>query len=132
MKSTKLERSRMRRKVSRTVLKSSEEGRPSSLRQQYADETTEEDLRKIAEKAPIIKLAYDELDRFSWNEKDLVAYEERITDLRKEEGILAKKLDEGKIEVAKNLLKADISIDIISQTTGLPQAEIKRLQEEIT
>ncbi|MBA8756640.1 MULTISPECIES: hypothetical protein [Wolbachia] len=132
MKSTKLERSRMRRKVSRTVLKSSEEGRPSSLRQQYADETTEEDLRKIAEKAPIIKLAYDELDRFSWNEKDLVAYEERIMDLRKEEGILAKKLDEGKIEVAKNLLKADISIDIISQTTGLPQAEIKRLQEEIT
>ncbi|WP_341822054.1 MULTISPECIES: hypothetical protein [unclassified Wolbachia] len=132
MKSSKLERSRMRRKVSRTVLKSSEEGRPSSLRQQYADETTEEDLRKIAEKAPIIKLAYDELDRFSWNEKDLVAYEERIMDLRKEEGILAKKLDEGKIEVAKNLLKADISIDIISQTTGLPQAEIKRLQEEIT
>ena len=98
----------------------------------YADETTEEDLRKIAEKAPIIKLAYDELDRFSWNEKDLVAYEERIMDLLKEEGILAKKLDEGKIEVAKNLLKADISIDIISQTTGLPQAEIKRLQEEIT
>ncbi|CAN2142172.1 hypothetical protein WSPTPLR_01550 [Wolbachia pipientis] len=132
MKSSKLERSRMRRKVSRTVLKSSEEGRTSSLRQQYADETTEEDLRKIAEKAPIIKLAYDELDRFSWNEKDLVAYEERIMDLRKEEGILAKKLDEGKIEVAKNLLKADISIDIISQTTGLPQAEIKRLQEEIT
>ncbi|MDE5060294.1 hypothetical protein R0F62_06485 [Wolbachia endosymbiont of Drosophila aff. chauvacae BK-2020] len=132
MKSSKLERSRMRRKVSRTVLKSSEEGRPSSLIQQYADETTEEDLRKIAEKAPIIKLAYDELDRFSWNEKDLVAYEERIMDLRKEEGILAKKLDEGKIEVAKNLLKADISIDIISQTTGLPQAEIKRLQEEIT
>ncbi|MBA8769753.1 hypothetical protein HCR16_00960 [Wolbachia pipientis] len=136
MKSTKLERSRMRRKVSRTVLKSSEEGRPSSLRQQYADETTDEDLRNIAEKSPIVKLAYDELDKFCWNEKDLVAYEERIMDLRKEEGILAQKLDEGKIEgkieVAKNLLKADISIDIISQTTGLPQAEIKRLQEEIT
>ncbi|WP_395461495.1 hypothetical protein [Wolbachia endosymbiont (group A) of Therophilus tumidulus] len=47
MTSTKLERSRMRRKVSRTVLKSSEEGRPSSLRQQYADETTEEDLRQL-------------------------------------------------------------------------------------
>nr|WP_265021341.1 hypothetical protein [Wolbachia endosymbiont (group A) of Icerya purchasi] len=132
MKSTKLERSRMRRKVSRTVLKSSEEGRPSSLRQQYVDETTDEDLRNIAEKSPIVKLAYDELDKFCWNEKDLVAYEERIMDLRKEEGILAQKLDEGKIEVAKNLLKVDISIDIISQTTGLPQAEIKRLQEEIT
>ncbi|UIP91737.1 hypothetical protein IYZ83_000425 [Wolbachia pipientis] len=38
MKSTKLERSRMRRKVSRTVLQSSEEGRPSSLRQQRGRE----------------------------------------------------------------------------------------------
>lgn len=54
----------------------------------YAEETTEEDLKEIAEKAPIIKLAYDELDKFRWNEKDLVAYEERIMDLRKEEAIL--------------------------------------------
>nr|WP_264954066.1 hypothetical protein [Wolbachia endosymbiont (group A) of Endotricha flammealis] len=136
MTSTKLERSRMRRKVSRTVLKSSEEGRPSSLRQQYADETTEEDLRKIAEKAPIIKLAYDELDRFSWNEKDLVAYEERIMDLRKEEAILEYRLDlakeegrkEREIEVAKNLLKAGVSFNIIAQTTGLSMSEIKELQ----
>ncbi|WP_353273948.1 hypothetical protein [Wolbachia endosymbiont (group A) of Ennomos erosarius] len=143
MKSTKLERSRMRRKFSRTVLKSSEEGRPSSLRQQYADE----DLRNIAEKSPIVKLAYDELDKFCWNEKDLVAYEERIMDLRKEEGILAQKLDdatekgreegilirhekgrkEREIEVAKNLLKAGVSIDIIAQTTGLTVDEVKDL-----
>ncbi|WP_065094983.1 MULTISPECIES: Rpn family recombination-promoting nuclease/putative transposase [unclassified Wolbachia] len=135
MKSTKLERSRMRRKVSRTVLKSSEEGRPSSLRQQYADETTEEDLRKIAEKAPIIKLAYDELDRFSWNEKDLVAYEERIMDLRKEEAILEYRLEEGiekgKIEVAKNLLKAGVSVNLIAESTGLSQAEIVQLKQEV-
>ncbi|MGL9718608.1 MAG: hypothetical protein ACR5K9_08175, partial [Wolbachia sp.] len=36
-----------------------------------------------------------------------------------------------KIEVAKNLLKAGISIDVISQTTGLSKAEIGQLQEEI-
>ncbi|WP_353272321.1 Rpn family recombination-promoting nuclease/putative transposase [Wolbachia endosymbiont (group A) of Urophora cardui] len=59
----------------------------------YAEETTDEDLKKIAEKAPIIKLAYDELDKFRWNEKDLVAYEERIMDLRKEEAILEYRLD---------------------------------------
>lgn len=61
-------------------------------------------------------------------------------DLQKEAAILEQKLDDAKhegrqegikighekgrkereIEVAKNLLKADISIDIISQTTGLP------------
>nr|WP_253303189.1 hypothetical protein [Wolbachia endosymbiont of Phyllotreta cruciferae] len=143
MKSTKLERSRMRRKVSRTVLQSSEEGRPSSLRQQYAEDTTDEDLKDIAEKSPIIKLAYDELDKFRWNEKDLIAYEERIMDLRKEEGILAQKLDDAtekgilighekgrkaeKIEVAKNLLKAGVSIDIIAQTTGLTVNEVKDL-----
>ncbi|BEP30901.1 MAG: hypothetical protein WBIAU1_03790 [Wolbachia endosymbiont of Drosophila biauraria] len=135
MKSSKLERSRMKRKVSRTVLKSSEEGRPSSLIQQYADETTEEDLRKIAEKAPIIKLAYDELDRFSWNEKDLVTYEERIMDLRKEEAILEYKLEEGiekgKIEVAKNLLKAGVSVNLIAESTGLSQAEIVQLKQEV-
>ncbi len=135
MKSTKLERSRMRRKVSRTVLKSSEEGRTSSLRQQYADETTDEDLRNIAEKSPIVKLAYDELDKFCWNEKDLVAYEERIMDLRKEEAILEYKLEEGiekgKIEVAKNLLKAGVSVNLIAESTGLSQAEIVQLKQEV-
>nr|WP_265029626.1 Rpn family recombination-promoting nuclease/putative transposase [Wolbachia endosymbiont (group A) of Philonthus cognatus] len=150
MKSTKLERSRMRRKVSRTVLQSSEEGRPSSLRQQYAEETTDEDLRKIAEKSPIIKLAYDELDKFHWNEKDLVAYEERVMDLQKEAAILEQKLDdatqkgrqegiqighekgkiEGKIEVAKNSLKAGVSIDVIAEITGLSHSEISQLKEK--
>ncbi|GFY65266.1 hypothetical protein TNIN_37681 [Trichonephila inaurata madagascariensis] len=99
----------------------------------YADETTDEDLRKIAEKAPIIKLACDELDKFRWNEKDLVAYEERIMDLRKEEAILEYRLDlakeegrkEREIEVAKNLLKAGVSIDIIAQTTGLSMKELQ-------
>uniref|UniRef100_UPI0037BF5986 hypothetical protein n=1 Tax=Candidatus Wolbachia massiliensis TaxID=1845000 RepID=UPI0037BF5986 len=37
---------------------------------------------------------------------------------------------EGKVEVAKNLLKAGISIDIISQTTNLSHDEIKQLQED--
>ncbi|MGL9702358.1 MAG: Rpn family recombination-promoting nuclease/putative transposase [Wolbachia sp.] len=106
----------------------------------YAEDTTDEDLRNIAEKSPIIKLAYDELDKFRWNEKDLIAYEERLMDLRKEEGILAQKLDdatekgrqEGKIEVTKNLLKAGVSVDIIAQTTGLLKAEIAQLKEEVT
>ncbi|OAM01126.1 Rpn family recombination-promoting nuclease/putative transposase [Wolbachia endosymbiont of Dactylopius coccus] len=117
----------------------------------YAEDTTDEDLRDIAEKSPIIKLAYDELDKFRWNEKDLIAYEERIMDLRKEEGILAQKLDdatakgreegreegilighekgrkEREIEVAKNLLKAGVSTDIVVQTTGLTVNEVKDL-----
>ncbi|KLT22756.1 putative transposase or invertase [Wolbachia endosymbiont of Armadillidium vulgare str. wVulC] len=121
----------------------------------YAEETTEEDLKKIAAEAPIIKLAYDELDRFRWNEKDLIAYEERILSVQKEKAILEQKLDDAKhegrqegrqegiqighekgraegekqakIAVAKNLLKAGVSIDVIAQTTGLTVNEVKGL-----
>ncbi|MDE5058189.1 Rpn family recombination-promoting nuclease/putative transposase [Wolbachia endosymbiont of Drosophila bocki] len=109
----------------------------------YAEETTEEDLKEIAEKAPIIKLAYDELDKFRWNEKDLVAYEERIMDLRKEEAILEYRLDlaeekgiqkgvekgkiEGKIEVAKAMLANNVDVNTIVKFTGLSVSEIEEL-----
>ncbi|MFV0989873.1 transposase, partial [Wolbachia endosymbiont of Nasonia giraulti] len=59
-----------------------------------------------------------------------------IMDLRKEEAILEYRLDlakeegrkEREIEVAKNLLKAGVSFNIIAQTTGLSMSEIKELQ----
>lgn len=131
MKSTKLERSRMRRKVSRTVLKSSEEGRPSSLRQQHASETSEEDLKKVVGSDVIIGKAYNELNQYNWSEEERFTYDQ---DKKREDDNLSCIMQsriEGKIEVAKNLLKAGISIDIISQTTSLPQANIEQLQEEI-
>ncbi|WP_353284232.1 Rpn family recombination-promoting nuclease/putative transposase [Wolbachia endosymbiont (group A) of Lasioglossum fulvicorne] len=101
----------------------------------YAEETTEEDLKEIAEKAPIIKLAYDELDKFRWNEKDLVAYEERIMDLRKEEAILEYRLDlaeekgiqKGKIEVAKAMLANNVDVNTIVKFTSLSISEIEEL-----
>ncbi|WP_341820663.1 Rpn family recombination-promoting nuclease/putative transposase [Wolbachia endosymbiont (group A) of Myopa testacea] len=105
----------------------------------YAEETTEEDLKEIAEKAPIIKLAYDELDKFRWNEKDLVAYEERIMDLRKEEAILEYRLDlaeekgiqkgieKGKIEVVKAMLANNVDVNTIVKFTGLSISEIEEL-----
>lgn len=132
----------------------------------YAEETTNEDLKKIAEQEPVIKLAYDELDKSGWNEKDLVAYEEKDMDVYKEANIWAQRLDDAtekgkkegiekgiqigeergreegkeegreegrkaeKIEVAKNLLKVGISIDIIAETTGLTIDELKQLQDE--
>ncbi|MGL9731924.1 MAG: hypothetical protein ACR5KX_03910 [Wolbachia sp.] len=39
---------------------------------------------------------------------------------------------EGKIEVAKNLLKAGVSVDLIAESTDLPKAEIVQLKEEVT
>lgn len=106
----------------------------------YAAETTDEDLKKIAERAPIIKLAYNELDKSGWKEKDLIAYEEMDMNVQKEEGIWAQRLDdatekgrekgreEGAREIAKNLIELGISTDIIARTTGLSNEQIKKLK----
>ncbi|MGL9759605.1 MAG: Rpn family recombination-promoting nuclease/putative transposase [Wolbachia sp.] len=126
----------------------------------YAENTTDKDLKDIAEKSPIIKLAYDELDKFSWEEEDLAAYEERVLSVQKEAAIWEQRLDDAtqkgiqighekgraegiqigeekgreegekqaKIAVAKNSLKAGVSIDVIAEITGLSLDEIQKLR----
>ncbi|MFP3030284.1 MAG: Rpn family recombination-promoting nuclease/putative transposase, partial [Wolbachia sp.] len=97
---------------------------------------------KIVGSDVIIKRAYEEMNKFNWSEEELLAYEQMKKRIMDEVAALAQKFDEGlkvghekgrqeeKIEVAKNLLNAGISIDVISQTTGLPQADITQLKEE--
>ncbi|WP_143688954.1 Rpn family recombination-promoting nuclease/putative transposase [Wolbachia endosymbiont of Laodelphax striatellus] len=120
----------------------------------YADETSEEELEKIIGSDLIIKRAYEELNRFNWSEKEFIAYEQEIKRIRDEQAVLAQKLDdttqkgrqegiqigrekgreEGrkaeKIEVAKNSLKAGVSIDVIAQITGLSHSEILQLKKK--
>ncbi|MDN5248388.1 MAG: Rpn family recombination-promoting nuclease/putative transposase [Wolbachia endosymbiont of Tyrophagus putrescentiae] len=120
----------------------------------YADETSEEDLERIIGSDVIIKKAYEELNRFNWSEKEFIAYEQEIKRVLDEQAVLLQKLDDAREEgreegiqigeergreegikigaerVAKNLLRSGISIDIISQTTGLPISEIKKLDPQ--
>jgi predicted transposase/invertase (TIGR01784 family) len=109
-----------------------------------------------------VELAYNEVNKCNWDEKDLVAYEEGVMDIYKKEAILAQRLDdakkegirigkekgnakgkiegkvegraegrtEGKIEVAKNLLKAGVTIEVIVENTGLTMDEIKLLMKD--
>ncbi len=109
----------------------------------HAEDTTEEDLKEIAKKTPIIKLAYDELDKFHWSEKDLVAYEERVMDVQKEAAILAYQMEtaeeqgrekgmaqgmaQGKIEVAKAMLAEGMNTTTIAKITGLSISKIEKL-----
>ncbi|MCJ7475730.1 MAG: Rpn family recombination-promoting nuclease/putative transposase, partial [Wolbachia endosymbiont of Homalodisca vitripennis] len=99
----------------------------------------------------IIKRAYEEMNKFNWSEEELLAYEQMKKRIMDEIAALAQKFDEGlkvgqekgrqegiqighqkgKIEIAKNSLKAGVSIDVISEITGLSVDEIKQLQEEI-
>ncbi|MGL9762973.1 MAG: PD-(D/E)XK nuclease family transposase, partial [Wolbachia sp.] len=102
----------------------------------HAEDTTDEDLKDIEEKSPIINLAYDELNKERWSEKDLVAYEERLMDLRKEEAILAYRLDtakeEGKkereIEIAKAMLAEGMNVATLAKVTVLSNDEIEKLR----
>ncbi|OAM04568.1 MAG: transposase [Wolbachia endosymbiont of Dactylopius coccus] len=124
----------------------------------YADETTEEELERIIGSDLIIKRAYEELNRFNWSEKEFIAYEQEIKRIRDEQAVLAQKLDDAKhegrqegrqegiqighekgkaegekqakIAVAKNSLKAGVSIDVIAQITGLSHSEISQLKEK--
>lgn len=116
----------------------------------YAAETRESDLEKIIGSDEIIKRAYKALDRFNWTDIELRTYEQETKRLLDEQAILEQKLDDAtekgrlegiqigeergekqtKIAVAKNLLKADVSIDVISHTTGLSVGEIAQLQKE--
>ncbi|WP_353277469.1 Rpn family recombination-promoting nuclease/putative transposase [Wolbachia endosymbiont (group B) of Villa cingulata] len=105
----------------------------------HAGETSEEDLKKIIGSDLIIGRAYDELNQYNWSKEERLAYDQAKKRTDDYLSSLEEKLHEGiqighqkgrkerEIEVAKNLLKAGVSIDIIAQTTGLTVDEIKNL-----
>ena len=115
----------------------------------YAEETTEEDLQKLVGKDLIIKRAYEELDRFSWSEKELNNYEsvemkkaadEAVKEAAFEKGEakglekgLKKGLEKGRqerdSEIAIALLKQLLPIQQIAEATGLSTEEIERLKK---
>ncbi|MGL9732649.1 MAG: hypothetical protein ACR5KW_01270 [Wolbachia sp.] len=101
----------------------------------YIKDSINEDLKDIAEKkSPIIKLEYDELDKFCCNEKDLIVYKERLINPRKErEGIQIiheKDRKEKEIEVSKSTIKVEI-YDKKAQTTDQLKAKIAQLKKGI-
>lgn len=117
----------------------------------HAEETSEADLHTIIGRDEIMERAYDELNRFAWNEEELLTYEQA----EKYEGVylasMAQKFDEGftkgilegklegkkegllegmeksKIDIARNLLSKGIGVPIIASATGLSSEEIKKL-----
>ncbi|MDE5060924.1 transposase, partial [Wolbachia endosymbiont of Drosophila nikananu] len=93
-----------------------------------------------------------------WSEKEFIAYEQEIKRILDEHAVLAQKLDDAtekgrlegilighqkgraegreegeqqaKIAVAKNSLKAGVSIDVIAEITGFSVDYIKKIQEK--
>ena len=71
---------------------------------------------------------------FSWNEQELIAYEQEIKRIRDNRAASDYQYDKGKsernLEIAKNLLRQNIDIQIISSATGLSADEIEKLRKE--
>ena len=85
----------------------------------------------------------DELERLGLDDKFGVAYDNEAMQKRmintarswgyddgKADG-KAEGLEEGKKTIAKNLLKNGISIDLVSESTGLSVEELKELEKEV-
>jgi predicted transposase/invertase (TIGR01784 family) len=105
----------------------------------HADETSEEDLRLIFDKDDIIQRAYDELDRFHWNDEELRAYEAVIKhetdyqaslDFKFDAGVQKGKAEE-RLLIAQNMLRQGLSIQNTSSATGLSSKDVKKIQAEM-
>ena len=78
-----------------------------------------------------LKEAVEKLDRISEDEKMQRIIELREKAIRDEHAIYAKGIDDGaekeKLQIAQNMLKENISIDIIIKVTGLTKEEIEKI-----
>lgn len=111
----------------------------------HAEETSQEDLHKLIDQDEIIGRAYEELDRYSWNEEELLEYDqaekyegayiatlEYKYDQGKKEGKIEGKkegIEEGKMEVAINMLKQGFKVKDIQKATGVSKQQILSLKK---
>ncbi|CAA6819703.1 MAG: Unknown protein, partial [uncultured Sulfurovum sp.] len=90
-------------------------------------------IEKAFEKAEFINLPKVEQDKYH---KNLKVYRDLINslDTAHEQGKVEGKIEgqmEEKIKIAKKLMNADMSVDFISETTGLSVEEIEDLRREL-
>jgi predicted transposase/invertase (TIGR01784 family) len=109
----------------------------------HAPETSEEDLINIIGSDLIIGKAYNALNQFNWSETELLAYDEEIKRIRDNIAAMDYQYDKGKaegeangraeekIEIALNLLRQNLSLDVISSATGLSHDELSKLKAKL-
>jgi predicted transposase/invertase (TIGR01784 family) len=87
--------------------------------------------QKLQEKE--IKEAFEVLNRFNWTKEELEIYDTIAVYRQDERGRIEQARIEGRFEekkeIAKNLLLANVDIEIIIKTTGLSKKEIENLKK---
>ena len=110
----------------------------------HAEDTPEEDLAKIFQNDECIQQAYQELDRFHWDEKELLQYDQEIKRVRDNRAVLDYQLEQaekkglergmekGELKKAKEIAQVLLSMGLedsrILQATGLSQLALNELQ----
>ena len=74
-----------------------------------------------------LKEAVEKLNKINEDEKMQRIIELREKAIRDEHAIYTKGIEDEKVQIAKNMLKENISIDIILKVTGLTKEEIEKL-----
>ena len=101
----------------------------------HAPDTHPNDLGKIIGDDKIMERAYHELDRYSWTVEEIRTYDrvdmKRCADKAIIEGMVAEGKAEGIKVVAINMLKAGLSLEVVSQTTGLSKEEISAIAKHL-
>ena len=99
----------------------------------------EEKIKMAKNENEKIKEAKSELEKLEMSAEDRELYELRLKAIRDEINIresgytdgMKDGEEKGKKEIAKNMLKENMPIEVISKLTGLSQEEIKRLKKTI-
>jgi predicted transposase/invertase (TIGR01784 family) len=90
----------------------------------HAEETSEEDLQKLAEYEHIITKAYEELNRFSWNEAELLTYDQEEKYEATYRASLEQKFDEGeRIGIEKGIEKGKAEGEKIGIEKGIEKGK---------
>jgi predicted transposase/invertase (TIGR01784 family) len=122
----------------------------------HAEETAEREVEELLKHTNALHRAYEELNRFSWSEEELIAYEQAIKqewdyvaaiEQAIDEGLqkgLQKGIEKGKAEgkaegekqaklfIARNLLSQGFDIEMVVQITNLTRAcdQLSQITEE--
>jgi len=87
-----------------------------------------EDIREF-------QLAFESAKIFNWNKEELEIYDYvSLNEGKKKSEIETARLDgkkEKQLEIAKNLILANVSLDVIKQTTGLTDEELELLTKQM-
>ncbi|WP_262151904.1 Rpn family recombination-promoting nuclease/putative transposase [Chryseobacterium foetidum] len=78
-------------------------------------------------KDEVFTQAFEKAELANFGQIDLEKYESSLKAYRDLKGVIDTAFDEGKIEVARNLKKLGVDIEIISKSTGLTSSDIEKL-----